>query len=107
MRPTTVWTAKCAALLRRLDVGEGDLDQGALLAAALDRKLGLVRFDQRLGQWQAEARPALRRALADVAERRERETHFILVHADAGIAHADHGLACTIDRGRDDHLPAR
>src|ERR1700734_1660902 len=107
MRPTTVWTAKRAALLRRLDVREGDLDQGALLAAALDRKLGLVRFDQRLGQWQAQAGPALRRALADLAERREREAHFILVHADAGVAHADHRLARGVDGGRDDHLPAR
>ena len=48
--------------MRRLDVGEGDLDQRALLAAALDRKLRLVGFDQRLGQWQAQASPPLRRA---------------------------------------------
>src|SRR5271167_4645594 len=43
-------TAPLRPLLRRLDVREGDLDQGALLTAALDRKLGLVGFDQRLGQ---------------------------------------------------------
>src|ERR1700722_2990858 len=100
---------RCGApsLLRRLDVGEGDLDQGALLAAALDRKLGLVGFDQRLGQWQAKTGAALRATLANLAERRERQSHFILVHANAGVAHTDHGLASTIDRGRDDHLPAR
>src|ERR1700683_2040993 len=95
------------SLLRRLDVGEGDLDQRALLAAALDRKFGLVGFDQRLGQRQAETGPAFGPALADLAEWRESETHFILVHANPGVAHANHRLAGGVDSGRDDHLSAR
>src|SRR5579871_6379352 len=46
-------------LLRSLDVGEGDLDQRALLAPALDREFGLVGLDQRLGQRQAETSASL------------------------------------------------
>src|SRR6204780_1062491 len=94
------------SLLRGLDIRKRDLDQRALLAAALDRKFGLVGFDQRLGQRQAETGPAFGPALADLAEWRERETDFILVHANAGVADADHRLARSVDSGRDDHLSA-
>ncbi len=73
--------------MRRLHIGKGDLDQRALLAAALDRELGLVGFDQCLGQRQAEARsvPAAHPADLSKIEAGKLELSFAPVDANGLI----------------------
>ena len=56
------------------------------------------------GQWLVGAVTALR---FEKELREARDGDLVLIHADAGVAHADDGGAGVVERGRDDHLAGR
>src|SRR6185437_13649782 len=81
---------------------EGHLHQRTVIELAGDREARAVRFGERFGERQAEPGPARApaRGRRKLAERLERDVEFLLVHADAGVAHPQQHVAVVRLRGR-------